>query len=88
MNNQKEKVIVHIDGYMFDVTKYLSKHPGGKSILKKYNGKDATSIFNSVHGHCDSYVDSLLEEFCIGKVENTSSQKNVNKIYNQITEHH
>ena len=62
------KIIVIIDSYMFDVTKYANNHPGGKKILEKYNGKDATKEFNNVKGHCDAYVHGLLDEFCIGKV--------------------
>jgi cytochrome b involved in lipid metabolism len=33
--SEKEKIILHIDGYKFDVTEYAAKHPGGKRILKK-----------------------------------------------------
>lgn len=68
--SEKEKIIVHIDGYKFDVTEYASKHPGGKRILKKYNNKDATKIFNeSTRGHMDGYVLQLMEKMCIGKVD-------------------
>ena len=54
---------------MFDVTEYANEHPGGKIIFQKYNGKDATNEFNNVKGHCDAYVYSLLEKYCIGKVK-------------------
>ena len=64
----KNKVIIIIDDYKFDVTEYIHIHPGGKRILRKFNGKDATKEFNEVKGHCDSYVDGLLDNFCIGKV--------------------
>ena len=40
-----------------------------KIIFQKYNGKDATNEFNNVKGHCDAYVYSLLEKYCIGKVK-------------------
>lgn len=63
----KNKVIIIIDNYKFDVTNYLYKHPGGKKILQKFNNKDATQAFNEIKGHCDGYVLSLLDEFCIGK---------------------
>jgi len=36
-----ENNIIQIDGYLFDFTSYADQHPGGSSILKKYNGKDA-----------------------------------------------
>ena len=31
-----EKIIIFIDNYMFDVTRYYDKHPGGKKNLLKY----------------------------------------------------
>ena len=64
-----EKIIIFIDNYKFDVTEYANIHPGGKKILQKYNNKDATKAFNEIRGHYDSYVLSLLEKFCIGKVD-------------------
>ena len=42
---------------------------GGKKILQKYNHKDATKALNEVKGHGDGYALSLLDEFCIGKVD-------------------
>ena len=62
-----EKIIVIIDNYKFDVTEYLNEHPGGKKILKKFNGKDATKEFNEIKGHGESVVLDLLDKFCIGK---------------------
>tara|TARA_Y100000590_G_C14835389_1_gene681833 strand:+ start:31 stop:243 length:213 start_codon:yes stop_codon:yes gene_type:complete len=69
MTEPNSKIIVIIDNYKFDVTKYANDHPGGYEILKKYNGKDATEEFNNVGGHCDTYVDELLDKFCIGPVD-------------------
>jgi cytochrome b involved in lipid metabolism len=68
MDISANKIIIFIDGYKFDVTQYASQHPGGKKILQKYNNKDATKAFNDIRGHCDGYVLGLLDEMCIGKV--------------------
>ena len=66
------KVIIIIDGYKFDVTSYLDKHPGGKKILQQYNNKDATKAFNEINGHSDGYIMGLLDEFCLGPVNDIS----------------
>ena len=66
---ESDRIIIIIENYMFDVTEYANEHPGGKIIVQKYNGKDATNEFNNVKGHCDTYVHSLLEKYCIGKVK-------------------
>lgn len=40
--------IVGIDGIWYDVEKFYQHHPGG-SIIKKFFGKDATSVFYAFH---------------------------------------
>ena len=69
----KKKIVIFIDGYKFDVTEYANNHPGGRKILEKYNGKDATKAFNDVRGHCDGYVLGLLEEMEIKLGEKSRS---------------
>jgi len=34
---------------IFDVTKFLPKHPGGRSVIMKYAGKDSTEEFFRIH---------------------------------------
>lgn len=58
------KIYVKIDTNWFDLTDYRN-HPGGKSILKRYHLKDATEAFNEIKGHCDTYVDMLLDDYLI-----------------------
>ena len=38
-----------IDGEIFDVTKFLPDHPGGKKAILIYGGKDATEEFDMLH---------------------------------------
>lgn len=40
-------LVVH--GGVYDVTSYLDSHPGGKALLLKYAGKDATQAFMTAH---------------------------------------
>lgn len=38
-----------IDGDVYDVTRFASRHPGGKAILLRAGGTDASSQFNVIH---------------------------------------
>eukprot|EP00466_Bigelowiella_natans_P002773 jgi/Bigna1/35847/e_gw1.11.198.1 len=42
VHNRAEDCWIVVDGIVFDVTSFLSAHPGGKKILLKEAGKDAT----------------------------------------------
>lgn len=38
-----------VESKVFDVTKFLSEHPGGKKVLLKKAGKDASKEFKTFH---------------------------------------
>lgn len=77
-------IIIIIDNYYFDVTEYASKHPGGSKILEKYHLKDSTNEFNKIKGHGDSYVESLLDQFCIGSVKDIDIEEYLKNKYKGI----
>lgn len=48
-------VIIH--DTVFDVTKFISEHPGGRNVILRTAGKDATESFDAVHSK------DLLEKY-------------------------
>lgn len=50
--NENAKIIVMMGTNKYDVTDFISKHPGGKTIIAKHNGKDITEPMKSI-GHSD-----------------------------------
>lgn len=58
----QQEIYIKIDQTWFDVSNF-NTHPGGKKILKKYHLQDATSIFNEIKGHQDTFTISLLSKF-------------------------
>ena len=38
-----------IDGVVYDITNYISMHPGGKKNILKGVGKDSTDMFHKSH---------------------------------------
>jgi len=55
-----------IDTKIYDVTSYISQHPGGPSIISGC-GKDATAMFDSVGDHAS--IQSLLAKYYIGDLK-------------------
>jgi len=38
-----------VRGKVYDVTRFVNQHPGGKKILLAYTGTDATQTFEKTH---------------------------------------
>jgi len=66
----EEDCWVVVDGEVWDVTKFLKLHPGGRHVLLQYAGKDATEAFYSMH--MSSVLDKYRQKFVIGRLEGTS----------------
>ena len=41
-HNTKSDLWIVIDGYVYDITKFQAKHPGGNRVVNFYSGQDAT----------------------------------------------
>lgn len=57
-------ILMAIDGKVYDVTGFLTNHPGGADALKKYSGKDATQAFRDVNHSMKAA--QLKESFLVG----------------------
>ncbi len=59
-----------IDGNIYDVTTYISIHPGGPNRIISYCGKDATTAFETKGGtgvH-SAFAHKLLQNFLVGSL--------------------
>ena len=74
--------LIH-DGRIYDVTAFLSKHPGGSEVLLKYANCDVTDVMKASEPHKHSKAAySILESLSVSDandriVRRTSDDKNV-----------
>ena len=50
-HNKRDDCWVVVDGVVYDMTSFLDEHPGGRRLPLKHAGKDASEVWNSLHGH-------------------------------------
>jgi cytochrome-b5 reductase len=62
-----QKKVVILFGGVYDLTKYIHKHPGGKDVINNNLGKDATEKFVSAGHLTKTRVVELLAKFRMGK---------------------
>ncbi|KAI8144039.1 acyl-CoA dehydrogenase/oxidase [Fennellomyces sp. T-0311] len=65
-HNQADDCWVIIHDKVYDVTKFLNDHPGGKKVLLKASGTDATKKFESFHS--PSVLQKYGEKLLIGEI--------------------
>ncbi|KAK2606617.1 hypothetical protein N8I77_005352 [Diaporthe amygdali] len=64
------------NGRLYDVTGFLSSHPGGSDMILEYGGKDIAEIFHDEGSHAHSEAASELLEAClIGSVESARTSE-------------
>jgi len=61
-----DEIWIIIDGRVYDITKYIDKHPGGQIVLLRMGGKDCTDVFANYHQA--RIYNSMLPPFLIGEV--------------------
>ncbi|KAF4901495.1 Cytochrome b2 [Colletotrichum fructicola] len=70
---------IALHGKVYDITAFLAVHPGGKAILLKNAGKDASDAFDSFHPVeiIDEYLkkDQIVGSFTAEQMEKTSGSE-------------
>lgn len=64
-NDTKSCWVIFRDN-IYDITRYISIHPGGPKILLDKGGRDMTDDFNVAHGEWNRRVASMVEPYHIG----------------------
>lgn len=56
-----------IGGDVYDLTSWISQHPGGEQAILSICGRDGTAAFESMHGR-DPRAQSILASFKLGSL--------------------
>ncbi|KAI8260569.1 Cytochrome b2 [Colletotrichum sp. SAR11_239] len=69
-HNSKTDCWIAVHSKVWDITDFISEHPGGPSVLLKCAGSNATKIFDSVHA--PDILEELPEEKFIGVLKDAT----------------
>jgi len=70
------------DGKVYNLTNFISKHPGGKKALSNYTYKDITNILFRVYPHDKERTLDVLKQYIIGGF---SDQKSIQVVDRTVT---
>lgn len=73
MHNNENDCWIIINNKVYDITKYLALHPGGKKILLQYAGQDSTKYFYDINHSKKAY--KQLENYYIGNISISHTNK-------------
>eukprot|EP00953_Heterococcus_sp_UTEX-ZZ885_P002475 1844-Heterococcus_DN1.PRE.5 len=69
-HNKRDDCWVIIDKKVYDLTSFLSQHPGGVITILVYAGRDASAVFAAIHAD-DAYA--LKASYVIGRLAESGS---------------
>ena len=67
-HNKKGDCWIVIDGKVYDVTQWMSKHPGGEAVLLQRAGTDCSEPFAAAR-HSDKTINEMLPKLAVGHCE-------------------
>lgn len=69
VKNTQTSCFTIISGSVYDLTNWITKHPGGEKAILSICGKDSTAIFKKQH-EGNKKTESVLSSFKIGTLKN------------------
>ena len=68
-----DRLLLAVDGHIYNVTDFAGRHPGGAGLLEKYAGRDVTDVLRDDTSHVHtSTAYHVLEKYHIGELVDDS----------------
>lgn len=74
-HNKEDDCWLIIDGSVYDVTKWIPRHPGGKKVILSLGGRDATDLMHQMH---PAYAFKYLASMKVGELRGYTKSDYVN----------
>lgn len=72
-HNSEASAWVAIRGYVYDVTKFVKFHPGGRNVLLRFAGKECTQEYDQHHN--EMVMRKYHERFVVGTLQGVEKKK-------------
>jgi fatty acid desaturase/predicted heme/steroid binding protein len=74
LNSRKDgqNQLVIFKDFVYDISAWIEKHPGGETVLKQYAGRDITDAFRAYHSDTGKAM-KTMKTLLVGKIERSSS---------------
>jgi cytochrome b involved in lipid metabolism len=66
LHNTEDDIWIIIDDNVYDITDFISKHPGGKVILLSFGGQDVSDYFKELHK--PEILNEIADHYKIGVI--------------------
>ncbi|KAL7687113.1 putative fatty acid desaturase, cytochrome b5-like heme/steroid binding domain superfamily [Plasmopara halstedii] len=66
-HNTAKSAWVIIRGFVYDVTEWADRHPGGRELVLLHSGRECTDTFNMYHPFSNR-ADKILAKYVVGKL--------------------
>lgn len=69
-HNTESDLWLIVDGFVYDVTKFIEAHPGGRKPLISNAGTDVSTYFHQIKKHHKSkMLPDFMKTLCVGEIK-------------------
>ncbi|GFS06550.1 ceramide very long chain fatty acid hydroxylase [Elysia marginata] len=73
MGASSPRIIITLDDCLYDVTEFADRHPGGRELLVKHNGRNVRDVMQdrNIHVHSKAAY-TILDKYVLKRTKNNT----------------